>query len=243
MPGVVGTGTGYAIPDSSAKTGVKAKTAVHTAAPAAGPVAPAPPGVQDTGASPDYTASDASAVSAPAPVVAPPPMRDVDWFNADPLYKGEAGRNLADLTSQLAQIMADRDAGYQQVDRTRNDLTRGRTNDLQSSGNDFAGRGLLGSGLFAQYTDKVGADYARQGEDVNNAQQQLSQQYGQQGTPVDLSQLGGLADNGMGNLNSIAGLLGALGVNAGNQYQSNIGQAKAASAGRAAQPLVQSVQW
>ena len=185
-------------------------------------------------------------ISAPPPIAAPPPppapMTDVDWFNADAIYRGEAGRDLADLTSQLAQIMADRDSGYQQLAGTRDDLSRGRHMDLTGAANDAASRGILTSGLFAQQADRVASDFARQGSQLDQVQSQLQQQYGNQGTQVDLSQLASGANNGMGNLNAIYGLLGALGLNAGNQYQSAIGQAKAQSAGRASAPLIRTLQ-
>jgi hypothetical protein len=183
-----------------------------------------------------------ASVAAPAPV-APAPLTDVDWFNQDSVYRGEAGRSLADLTGQLAQIMADRDQNYQQLDGARENLTRGRQADLTGAGQDFAGRGLLGSGLFAGYTDKLGADYARQGEGLDQSQNQLIQQYGNRGAQVDLSGISDMAQNGNGNLNSIYGLLGALGLSAGNAYQGAIGQSKASSAGRAAAPLVQTTGW
>lgn len=185
-------------------------------------------------------------IAAPPAIAAPPPppapMTDVDWFNADAIYRGEAGRDLADLTSQLAQIMADRDSGYQQLGNTRDDLGRSRHMDLTGAANDAASRGILSSGLFAQQADRVASDFARQGSQLDQVQSQLQQQYGNQGTQVDLSQLASGANNGMGNLNSIYGLLGALGLDAGNRYQSSIGQAKAQSAGRAAAPLIRTLQ-
>lgn len=208
----------------------------------------------DTGT--DYSMNYAPApVSAPpaaaAPVTPPPaptpppppPINDVDWFNADGVYKAQAGNSLADLTSQLAQIMADRDGQYGQLKNTRTGLGEARTEDLRGAAGDAGNRGMLGSGLFAQQADRVDTEYAKQNGQLDQVGQELLQQYGQSGQKVDLSQLAAGANNGMGNLNSIYGLLGALGVGAGNDYQSAVSGAKAASAGRATQPLVQTVKW
>lgn len=214
---------------------------------AAKPPSPAPAApVADTGG---YSSSSwdggGAAVAAPQPVAAPapvappppPPMRDVDWFNQDSAYKGAAGRSLTDLTSQLAEILANRDSNFQQLDLTRGDISKGRQEDLTSTGDDFAARGMLQSGLFAQGADRVAADYARQGEEANTLESQLVQQYGNRGNKVDL---GGLNAN---NLNGAYGALGSLGVGAGNNYNSAISKAKAESAARSSQPLIQTTSW
>lgn len=180
---------------------------------------------------------------APMAVAAPPaptPMRDVDWFESDSIYRGQAGRNLTDLTSQLAQILADRDAGYQQLDMSRGELTRGRQEDLTDLGNDFAGRGLSASGLFAQTDDRVQADYARQGAALDQSGNRLAQQFGSRDSIVNLDPL---RQGNTASLSSIYGLLGAMGMNAGQGYNSAMSRARAESAQRATAPLIQTTNW
>lgn len=172
---------------------------------------------------------------------APTTVNDVDWFNQDPQFRADAGGDLADLTSQLAQLMAARDQGYQQFGTQGQDLTRSRTDDLTSLGNDFGARGTSGSGLYAQKADELAAQYARQQDALNQQQQNFSQQYGQQGGQVDLSGL--TTDNASQRLPGLVGLLGSMGVNAGDAYQQALTQARTASAGRSAVPLIQTTQW
>lgn len=211
------------------------------AAPTGGSVAPQSFG-GDTGGGGDYGGGTGGggAVAAPAPA-APIPMKDVDWFAQDGIYRAETGRNLADLTAQLANILADRDAGYRQLDQSRGELTRGRQNDLTDLGNDFAGRGLGSSGLFAQSDDRVQADYTRQNGALDESANQLGQQYGQRNNVVDLQGLQG--GNAPANLASIYGLLGAMGTQAGGRYNSAMSTARAQSAQRATSPLVQTTNW
>lgn len=168
-------------------------------------------------------------------------VNDIDWFNQDPQFRADAGGDLADLTSQLAQLMSTRDQGYQQFGNQGADLTRSRTDDLTSLGNDFGARGTSGSGLYAQKADQLAAQYARQQDALNQQQQNFSQQYGQQGGQVDLSGL--TTDNASARLPGLVGLLGALGVGAGDQYQQALTQARNASASRSATPLIQTTQW
>lgn len=174
------------------------------------------------------------AAAAPAPI----PMKDVDWFAQDSVYRGQSGRALTDLTSQLARIMADRDAGYRQLDDSRAGLERGRQQDLTGLGDDFAARGMSGSGLYAQDADEVAGDYARQGSALDTSANTLAQQYGQRNSKVNM---GGLTEGA--DLASIYGLLGAMGIGAGNSYNSALGQARAESASRATGPLVQTTNW
>lgn len=181
-----------------------------------------------------------TAAATPAPAAAPPPMTDVDWFNQDSIYRASAGRSLADLTSQLAQILADRDEGYRQLDTSRADLTRGRQEDLTGLGDDFAGRGLLGSGLYAQQDDRVQADYTRQGNALDATGNRLGQQFGARGNTVDLK---GLDGGNPAQLSSIWGLLGSMGMNAGNNYNSALSRARAESAQRSTSPLIQTTTW
>ena len=173
----------------------------------------------------------------------PTPLTDIDWFNQDGIYRQEAGGALADLTDQLARIMADRDEKFRSLDRTREDFGRAKEQGLRGVGQDFASRGLLGSGLFAQGADRAASEYARAGGQFDRMEQDTVQNYGQRGAQVDLSGLGGIAQNGMGDVNPILGLLGAMGLGAGNQYGQTIAQAMAQSAGRSAQPLTQTINW
>lgn len=182
-----------------------------------------------------------AAAAAPPPVAAPAPMRDVDWFNSDSIYRGQAGKALTDLTSQLAQILADRDSGYMQLDNARGDLGRNRQEDLTALGDDFSGRGLLSSGLYAQRDDQMAADYARQGSALDESANQLAQQYGKRDSMVDLNGL--RSGNAPADLSSIYGLLGAMGVGAGNNYNSALGKARGESAARATGPLVNTLGW
>lgn len=221
--------------------GKNGKTAYNAAPPAA--AAPAP--VAESYSSDGWDGGGVAAIAAPQPVAAPapvappppPPMRDVDWFNQDSAYKGAAGRSLADLTTQLAEILANRDSNFQQLDVTRGDINTGRQEDLTATGDDFAARGMLGSGLFAQGADRVAADYAKQGEQANSLEAQLVQQYGNRGNKINLAGLNA------GNLNDAYSALGSLGVGAGNGYNSAISKAKAESAARSSQPLIQTTSW
>lgn len=178
-----------------------------------------------------------AAIAAPAPV----PVRDVDWFNQDAVYRGSAGRALQDLTASLAQIMASRDNNYAQLAQNRTQLGQAKQQDMSDLAADFAGRGLLSSGLYAQGSDQLGQDYANQGAALDQTQNQLAQQYGNQGANVDLSHVD--SGNGLNNLSSLYSLLGSLGLQAGSTYNNAIGQAKAASVGRATAPLVQTTNW
>lgn len=186
-----------------------------------------------------------AAAAAPAPVAAAPaapaPIKDIDWFNQDSVYRGAAGRSLADLTGQLAQILAQRDSSYQQLDANRADLGEQRQDDLTSAGQDFTARGLGGSGLYADYADQVASDYAKQGAALDQTQNQLGQQYGQRNSLINLKGLNN--NNGMADLSGIYGLLGSLGLQAGSQYNQAIGKAKADSAARSTAPLVQTTTW
>lgn len=173
----------------------------------------------------------------------PSPIRDIDWFNQDSIYRQEAGGALADLTEQLARVMAERDEQFRGIDRSREDFGRAREQGLAGVGQDFAARGLLGSGLFAQGADRAASEYARAQSQFDRMEQDAIQNYGQRGAQVDLNTLSGLANNGMGDINPILGLLGAMGIGAGNQYGQAIAQAMAQSAGRAAQPLTQTINW
>jgi hypothetical protein len=183
----------------------------------------------------------AAAPPVATPPAAPAPVKDIDWFNQDSVYRGAAGRSLADLTGQLAQILAQRDSNYQQLDHNRADLQTQRTDDLNDAGSDFASRGLAGSGLYADYADDIAADYSNQGAALDQTQQQLSQQYGNRGAMVNLKGLNN--NNGMADLSGIYGLLGSLGLQAGGQYNQAIGKAKADSAARSTQPLLQTTSW
>lgn len=178
------------------------------------------------------------AASPPPAAPAPIPMKDVDWFASDGIYRGQSGRALTDLTAQLAQILADRDQGYRQLDNNRGQIDRGRQQDLTGLGDDFASRGLLGSGLFAQDADEVSADYARQGTALDQSANTLAQQYGKRDSMVNMGGINEGAD-----LASIYGLLGAMGMGAGNNYNSALGKARAESASRATSPLVQTTNW
>lgn len=184
-------------------------------------------------------------VATPAPVAAAPaapaPVKDVDWFNQDSVYRGAAGRSLSDLTGQLAQILAQRDQNYNTLDLNRADVGRQRTDDLTDTGSDFASRGLLGSGLYADYADDVSQDYARQESALDQTGAQIAQQFGQKGSKVNLSGVNG--NNGMNDLSSLYGLLGSMGLQAGNQYNQAIGKAKADSAARSTAPLLQTTTW
>lgn len=180
------------------------------------------------------------AAAAPAPVAPPPPkpMKDIDWFAQDSIYRADTGRALNDLTSSLAQILADRDEGYRQLDVNRDDLARGRTEDLRGLGDDFAGRGLLGSGLYAQEDDELQADYARQGTALDGTANRLAQMFGQRNNTIDLKGL-----TGNSNLSGIWGLLGSMGMGAGNTYNNALARARAESAGRSTEPLIQTTNW
>jgi len=217
--------------------------------PAAKPAAaPAPKPAPAPAPQPSYYGGGGSVAAAPspapAPVAAPPPpapMKDIDWFNSDSVYRGQAGKALTDLTSQLAQILADRDSGYQQLDTARDDLGRNRREDLTGLGDDFAGRGLLSSGLYAQADDEVAADYARQGSALDQSADELAKQYGKRDSVVDLS--GMQKGKAPANLDSIYGLLGAMGINAGGTYNSALQKARGESAGRATSPLINTLGW
>lgn len=198
--------------------------------------APAGPSYSSDGGG--YTGGGGAAPAAAAAPPAPVPMRDVDWFESDGIYRGQSGRALTDLTAKLGQLLADRDAGYRQLDLARDEIGRGRQNDLTDTGDDFAGRGLLNSGLFAQQADRVAADYTRQGGALDETGNRLGQQYGKRDSIVNLNGLGQGGD-----LASIYGLLGSLGVGAGNEYNSALSRARAESAQRATSPLVQTTQW
>lgn len=208
---------------------------------AVAPAAPAP-SYDGGGGGGGYDGGGYSATAAAAPAPAAPiPMKDVDWFAQDGIYRADSGRNLADLTARLAQVLADRDAGYRQLDQSRGELTRNRSEDLTDLGNDFAGRGLGASGLFAQTDDRVQADYTRQNSALDESGNQLGQQFGQRNNIVDLSGL--KSGNVPANLASIYGLLGAMGTQAGANYNSAMSQARAQSAQRATSPLTQTINW
>lgn len=222
-------------------TGSLAPKTGKTSTPA--PAVSAPPPPPDYSSYSDY-GYDAGVSSAPAEVAAPTPMKDVDWFNADALYRADAGGALQDLKSKLAQILSSRDSNYQQLDMSRQELGRNRQEDLLNVGQDFVGRGLGSSGLYAQSADKVAADYSRRNESVDQAGQQLAQQYGQQGSKVDLSQLDNANPAGdMSGLSALFGNLGSLGTQTGDSYQSMLAQLRAQSAARASAPLTKTVGW
>lgn len=183
-----------------------------------------------------------SDIGAGGSVGAPTALTGIDWLNADPIYKAEAGSALQDLKSQLAHILAQRDANYQNMDLSRNEFGRSRQNDLRSIGEDFTGRGLGQSGLYAQGADRVAADYARRGEALDFAQNQIAQQYGQRGSQADLSQLDNITPlsdaSQLAGLNPLFSSLGSMGTEQGNLFQQLLAKLRAESAAKSTTPLV-----
>lgn len=160
-----------------------------------------------------------------------------DWFNSDSAYRTSANNSLAALTAQLASLMSTRNTDYQNLATQQTALNQNRQNDLTTLGGDVANRGLQDSGLYAQSADKTGQAYAVKQAAQDSATNQIQQQYGAPNVNINTNTLAGQANNGFGNLSSTYGLLGQLGVNAGNAYNSAISAAKQASAARSAAPL------
>lgn len=206
-------------------------------------LAAAPPPTTDYGSYSDggYGGGGAPA-AAPAPPP-PPPMTDVDWFNKDSVFRNAATVASNDLVDQLAQLLFQRNQGFQAVDNQRRDWGQARDQDIEAIGEDFASRGLSSSGLYKQGYDDMMSDYERRANDINQGEGQLIQQLGARGSlagGIDRSQL--IGDN-YNALAAIYGLLGQQGVAAGNAYTGRLQGLRGESAGRANQELVKTLGW
>lgn len=171
-------------------------------------------------------------------------IRDVDWFNADPTYRGQAGAAQTNLYDQLSQIMYDRGQRYRQLDNARQDWGTNRDYSGKQTAENMASRGLLNSGVYRQNVDRVLTDYEKQANDMNTAEQDVINQYGARDSMANQNfTQDALTDKNYTALASIYGLLGSKGVSAGNQYNAQLGQYRGASAGRSDQKIQNTLGW
>jgi hypothetical protein len=170
-------------------------------------------------------------------------MQDVDWFNQDAVFRNQASASSTDLQDALAQLLYARNQGYQQIDNTRRDWTQSRNRAQTDTGEEYASRGLLSSGIYKQALDSMLAEYEKQSGQIGGQEQELAQQYGQRDSLAGGINPSQLVDGNYTALADIYGLLGQRGVQAGNAYNTDINQARAESAQRAGQSVVNTLGW
>lgn len=168
----------------------------------------------------------------------------VDWFNADPTYRGQATVAQTNLYDQLSQILYDRNQRFRDIDNARTDWGTNRDYSGQQTANNMAARGLLRSGVYKQNVDRVLTDYEKRANDINAGEQDTINQYGARNSMegIDFSQKA-LTDKNYNALASIYGLLGSKGVSAGNNYNALLSQYRNASAGRSDQRIQSPLGW
>lgn len=171
-------------------------------------------------------------------------IRDVDWFNADPTYRGQAGAAQTNLYDQLSQIMYDRGQRYRELDNRRDDWNTNRNYSGQQTAENMASRGLLRSGVYRQGVDRVLNDYEKAASAINSEEQDTINQYGARNSMANQTfTQDALTDKNYTALASIYGLLGSKGVSAGNAYNAQLGQYRGASAGRSDQKIQNTLGW
>jgi len=248
---LTGSGGKQAISKSIVNPG---QTSIFKKSPAVAPTKAPSPGVAQprmtstappsTGPSytPGYDGPAAPAMAAPGPA-APPPMTDVDWFNKDSVFRNAATVASNDLVDQLAQLLFQRNQGFQAVDNQRRDWGQARDRDIENIGEDFAARGLSSSGLYKQGYDDMMSEYERRNSDINQGESQLIQQLGARDSLAGGIDRGALIGDNYNALAQIYGLLGQQGVSAGNAYAGRIQGLRGESAGRANQDLIKTLGW
>ena len=170
-------------------------------------------------------------------------MKDIDWFNQDSQFRQEASGLQSDLADQLSQLLYTRGQGYQQIDDARRDWTQGRQDAQTSTGEDFAARGLLSSGLYKSALDQMLQEFEKSQGQINNTEQDLQQQYGARDSLTGGIDRSKLFDSNYAGLADVYGLLGQNGVQAGNKYTQALAALMAGSAGRSTDGVLKTLNW
>lgn len=112
----------------------------------------------------------------PAPVTAVKPKPTVDqWLGSDTAYQNQLAslnKQLADYRAQNANDLSQYDTNYAQNAR---DIGINRDRSVTENTNDFAGRGLFHSGLFAKASGDVINDFTNQSNKLDVARGQYQQ--------------------------------------------------------------------
>lgn len=170
--------------------------------------------------------------------------KDTDWFQSDAAYRNAAGREQANLYDTLSGLMNERNTRYRQLDNARDDWKTNRKTSTSQSAADMAARGLTRSGIAKQGLDKVLTDYQKQENDINAAEQETVQQYGDRNSMAGKQfTMDSIADKNYSALASMYGLLGQRGVSAGNAYNSTLAGLRNASAGRSSDKIINTLGW
>lgn len=170
--------------------------------------------------------------------------KDTDWFNSDSTYRGAAGMEQANLYDTLSNIMYERGNKYRDIDNARREWGINRNKSGQQTAEGMAARGMLQSGAYKTNLDQQMTQYEKENADINTAEQDLVQQYGARDSMANQTfAMDSIADKNYTALASIYGLLGARGVNAGNQYNAKLGQLRGESAGRSNERLQNTLGW
>lgn len=170
--------------------------------------------------------------------------KDTDWFQSDAAYRNAAGRGQADLYDTLSGLMSERNTRYRTLDNARDDWKTNRKTSTGQTAADMAARGLTRSGIYKQGLDKVLTDYEKQAGEINSAEQEVVQQYGDRNSMAGQQfTMDSIADKNYSALASMYGLLGSKGVSAGNAYNRNLAGLRNESAGRSKDKITNTLGW
>lgn len=115
--------------------------------------------------------SGGSLISTATGALAPAMPTDEEWLAGDTSYQAQLAalkKALEDYTAQdtLARSQYETDFGVNQQN-----LGRARTEGIASQENDFASRGMINSGLFANERSELEADFGRRGDELTRGRQ------------------------------------------------------------------------
>jgi hypothetical protein len=145
---------------------------------------------------------------------------------------------------QLSNMLFEQQQGYQNIDSARRDWTQQRERSSRDTGEDFASRGLLQSGLYQRGLQDMLKGYEEASGQIDRSEQNLAQQLGARNA-MSREQFtqDALFDQNYNALASMYGLLGQRGVSAANQYQGALNQMRAQSAGRSNDNIINTLGW
>jgi hypothetical protein len=170
-------------------------------------------------------------------------VNDADYFRSDPIFRNLAGRSQQDLYDTLSGFLYERENKYRQLENDRASWDTNRRKTGTQTAENFAARGLGRSGLYKQGLDESMKPYEEAANAMNTGEQDIVTQYGQRASMAQLPAMNAIADQDYNALASIYGLLGSKGVQAGNQFNRQIGSLRAESAGRTNEKLVNTLGW
>lgn len=168
---------------------------------------------------------------------------DTDYFNSDATYRNQAGMAQTNLYDTLSNLLYERGNKYRTIDNARKDWGVNRNKAGTQTAEGMASRGLLQSGIYKQNLDKMLTDYEKQANETDTAEQDVQQQYGQRESLAQMPAQQAIVDKNYTALAGIYGLLGSKGTQAGNQYNTLLGQLRADSAARSGEKLTNTLGW